>query len=178
MGISTFPNVASPIKSIQRGVAAAAGNITITAVVVAKTTTRSFSTGSAGTVAATGTVAASNGSTSGMSSSSFSSTGLLSANSPQTFNTAAVINIPSTGATTSYYNYSARYGSIGPYYGGAATVDTISAFNTNGMNISMNNQAISGGTTDLATVNYGVYLQDSTTLVATGPCRYEVVEHY
>ena len=36
--------------------------------------------------------------------------------------------------------------------------------------------AMSGGTTNLYTKEYGVYLSDSTTLVATGACRWEVVE--
>ena len=36
--------------------------------------------------------------------------------------------------------------------------------------------AISGGTTNLYTKEYGVYLSNSTTLVATGACRWEVVE--
>ena len=36
--------------------------------------------------------------------------------------------------------------------------------------------AISGGTMDATTKQMGVYLSDSTTLVATGACRWEVVE--
>ena len=47
---------ASPIKSIQRGVATSAGNIVISEVNINKTIVNSFSTGSAGTVAATGEV--------------------------------------------------------------------------------------------------------------------------
>jgi len=35
---------------------------------------------------------------------------------------------------------------------------------------------LSGGTTDATTKQMGVYLSDSTTLVATGACRWEVVE--
>lgn len=45
------------VKSVQSGVAGAAGSITITAVNTAKTIVHSVSKGSAGTVAATGTVA-------------------------------------------------------------------------------------------------------------------------
>lgn len=42
--------------------------------------------------------------------------------------------------------------------------------------ITGNTSAMSGGTTNLYTKEYGVYLSDSTTLVATGACRWEVVE--
>jgi uncharacterized protein (UPF0333 family) len=58
MGISVIGVIApaSPLKSVQRGLAASAGNITITAVNPAKTIINSFSTSSAGTVAATGSV--------------------------------------------------------------------------------------------------------------------------
>lgn len=174
MGLSTFPAVASPIKSIQRGVAAVAGNITITAVNVAKTVTRSFSTGSAGYVAATGTVAAANGSTSGISFSS------ATVNMSQLVVISPASYPPSGGATGYYYNYNTRYAaSAGPYaLPTASSSGTVGAFNTNGANVALNNQAISGGSTSLATETYGVYLSNSTTLVATGPCRYEVIEHY
>jgi hypothetical protein len=58
MGISVIGAVvsASPLKSVQRGLASAAGNITISAVNPAKTIINSFSTSSAGTVATTGSI--------------------------------------------------------------------------------------------------------------------------
>jgi hypothetical protein len=37
-------------------------------------------------------------------------------------------------------------------------------------------RTLSGGTMNAITKNMGVYLSNSTTLVATGACRYEVVE--
>jgi hypothetical protein len=39
-------------------------------------------------------------------------------------------------------------------------------------------QTITGGTTNIVAKEYGIYLSDSTTIVATGPCRYEVIEYY
>ena len=54
MAISSFPETISPIKLIQRGSAASAGNITITSVNVDKSFIRSFSTGSAGSAQVTG----------------------------------------------------------------------------------------------------------------------------
>jgi hypothetical protein len=54
MASRVYPIVSSPIKSIQRGSAASAGNITISSVDTSKAFVKSFSTGSAGTVAGTG----------------------------------------------------------------------------------------------------------------------------
>lgn len=51
MGSRIYPSVSSPIKSIQRGTAASAGNITISSVDINKAFATSFSNGSAGTVA-------------------------------------------------------------------------------------------------------------------------------
>lgn len=56
MGIGVIGASSSPVKNIQRGVATEAGNITIAPVNLSKTIVNSFSTGSAGTVAATGSV--------------------------------------------------------------------------------------------------------------------------
>jgi hypothetical protein len=54
MGSRIYPIASSPIKSIQRGSAASAGNVTISSVNTSKAFVRSFATGSAGTVAGTG----------------------------------------------------------------------------------------------------------------------------
>jgi hypothetical protein len=179
MGISTFPNVASPIKSIQRGVAVSAGSITITAVNTAKTMVNSFSTGSAGTVAATGDVAAASGTTSGFSTSAPSGSMTLASSA----NTAYQITTPYS--TYNVIGYPAgRYSQLYLYYyqyfvtPGATGSMSLNALSSNGMNVAMNTQSISGGTTSLTAAVYGAYLSNSTTLVVTGPCRYEVVEHY
>lgn len=55
----SFKGATTPIKNVQRGEATVAGNITITAVDPSKTIVNSFSTGSAGTVAATGSMSVS-----------------------------------------------------------------------------------------------------------------------
>jgi hypothetical protein len=60
MGIAVFPAAsAGGIKSVQRGLAASAGNVTITAVDIAKSFVTVFGTTSSGTVAASGAVSAS-----------------------------------------------------------------------------------------------------------------------
>jgi hypothetical protein len=160
MGIASFPaasgGLSSAIKSIQRGTAGGAGNITITAVTTAKTTVNSFSTSSAGTVAATGTVGA--------------QTGTI----PATWNlntTAANPNpyytsFQSTGEQYAYY-VATRYSGYTQYV----------AFPAVSWNYNSNNSNLSGGTTDLTTKAYGAYLVDSTTIYATGPCQYEVIEY-
>ena len=180
MGIATFPNTVSPIKSIQRGSAVAAGNITISAVDVNKTMVNSFSTGSAGTVAATGTVNAASGSTSGTSTSGASSSW------NDGFGYAAVATAPQTWYST--YNLDqfqgGRYGQT--YYFQYTYFEiprrivnaNINAQNINAANVSLNSTNITGGTTSLTSAVYGAYLQDSTTLVVSGPCRYEIIEHY
>ena len=39
-------------------------------------------------------------------------------------------------------------------------------------------QTVTGGTTNIIAKEYGIYLSNATTIVATGPCRYEVIEYY
>ncbi len=135
MGLATFPAASSsPIRSIQRGVAATSGNITISSVDITKTQVTSFSTAASGTVAATGAVSAANGTVS------------------------TVLNGNASCA---------RYGS--PPAG--------SSFNQSTKNIALNGTNLSGGSTNLTSAAFGVYLSDATTLVASGACRYEVIEH-
>ena len=50
MSNSTYPVISSTIKSVQRGFASSAGNVTISAIDIAKSFVTSFSTGSAGSV--------------------------------------------------------------------------------------------------------------------------------
>jgi hypothetical protein len=62
MGIATLPAAAGGgIKTVQRGLAAAAGSVTISAVNTTKAFVTIYGTESAGAVAASGTVAAMNG---------------------------------------------------------------------------------------------------------------------
>lgn len=56
MGVTFYPGASGGgVKSVQRGTAAGAGNVTITAVDISKTMIRSYSKGSSGSVAARGT---------------------------------------------------------------------------------------------------------------------------
>lgn len=224
MGISTFPNIVSPIKSIQRGTASAAGNITISAVNVSKTMVNSFGTSSDGTVAASGTIASFTG-TAGSSNIYFDGyatsgvgftatavnpvfTGNYNAANIANYN---VPNVTSYNSSNLNYNapgnlyYITRYttaynaptpGSYNAPYGATYNATSVAAYNAsfpvysntlptssgnvlqNSQTLNLSSTSISGGANNLVSASYGVYLSNSTTLVATGPCRYEVVEYY
>jgi len=203
MGISTFPNIVSPIKSIQRGTAVAAGNITITAVNLSKTMVSSFSTSSNGTVAASGTIASFTGtagssnifvdgySSSGVGFSSQASNPIFtgSYNAPNIANynspTVSGYNAPSGAARYGYNAPTANYNSTSVSGYNAAFPIYTNTLPTSSGNMTQNSQTlnlasttISGGSNNLVSAVYGVYLSNSTTLVATGPCRYEVIEYY
>ena len=139
MGYQVYPQPSSGggIKSVQRGQAVSAGNITITAVDTTKTFVRSFSEGAAGTVATNSAIASHNSS------------------------------FPRTQLDQGTQFQQNAFGGSG--VGGAAY--TIPA-----LSISNPSASISGGTMDATVKQMGVYLSNSTTLVATGACRWEVVE--
>ena len=176
MGVAIYPNTASVIKSMQSGSASGAGTITISSVNINKTVVNSFSTGSSGTVAATGTVNAANGSTSGISFSGAN------------FGVSYYIGVAKDGnlypgnsysaALITGYNPPTRYIAGNANYGVGYIATFLNAENTNGANIGMNNQSISGGTTSLTAAVYGAYLTNSTTLTVTGPCQYQIIEYY
>lgn len=129
MGATQVPAASSGgIKSVQRGLASASGNVTITAVDINKSFVTVFGTTSSGTVAATGAI----GGTSG--------------------------NLVSNGGSYQYSFYS------GP--GGGTNMGSISMSGTN----------ITGGTNNLVSAVVQGYLSNSTTLVVSGACRWEVVE--
>jgi len=140
MGLSVLnqPAAASGgIKSVQRGSAAGSGNVTITAVDIAKSFVTVFGTTSSGTVAASGTINASNGNIA-----------------------AANLSLNSIGSGGN---------------SGASWTDTkngqvaASTFTGNSTNLT-------GGSNNLVAAVVQGYLSNSTTLVVSGACRWEVVE--
>lgn len=157
MGSAIFPapSAGGGIKLVQRGTAASAGNITITGVDTTKTFVRSISQGSTGTVATNSTVSSSTSTTSehsiGKGTNIWNNTGYTSLS--QAFGSGS-----SSNGTPSGYNGQQSYGIIPSH------------------SVSNPSSSISGGTTDVTAKQMGVYLSDSTTLVATGACRWEVVE--
>lgn len=143
MALATYPAIASPVKSVQRGSAAGAGTVTITAVDISKSFVNIFGTTSSGTVAASGSIGAVNGTAS-----------------------AAGISVGNArGMRRQNYNNAS--------YGNSGTIETL---NLAAQNIGLNAASLTGGTTNLVAAVVQGYLSNSTSLVVSGACRYEVVE--
>lgn len=150
MGLSVLNQPAAAgggIKSVQRGSAGGAGNVTITAVDIAKSFVTVFGTTSSGTVAASAAVNAANGnwSASNMRIPAYTS-------NAQNINNLA--SWPSDGGNSN---------NSGLYVKGDAT------FTGNSTNLT-------GGSNNLVAAVVQGYLSNSTTLVVSGACRWEVVE--
>lgn len=139
MAINTYPAIASPVKSVQRGSAGGAGTVTITAVDIAKSFVNIFGTASSGTVAASGAISAATGNVAAANGSIFRG---------QSYN--------------------------GSYYAGPANNFGNITMNASALNVNATN--LSGGTNNLVAAVVQGYLSNSTSLVVSGACRYEVVE--
>jgi hypothetical protein len=166
--------LASAVKSVQRGEAVSAGTITISSVDTTKTQVSSFSTGAAGTVAATGSVGASTGNTAYSYWGSYTTMNVNQGNGQATWPATFPANI----TYENYFNgphaqYGGRYGqTLNAYYFSYATATNTLSY------ISLGASNITGGSTNVTSAAYGAYLSGATSLVVTGPCRYEVVEYY
>ena len=217
MGSTIYPQpigAVNSVKSVQRGVAASAGSITISSVDMSKTVCQSFPTGAAGTAQGSGSVPIATVTGTGGDTSPFG----------YATSTAAYITGVSGGNFQPGYSYGGSVYSVGQYYtnnvnGGVryfyggrygaylqsqsisarqyvegqvynpgtlvyAYVNASTASYSTAVNaaptqtISKPSQTVTGGTTNIIAKEYGIYLSNATTIVATGPCRYEVVEYY
>ena len=154
MALATYPPASSGgIKSVQRGLAASAGTVTITSVDITKAFVNVFGTTSSGSAAISGNINATNGSTSGYS-------GAKAANNATAY----------TMGNTGLPMFSGAHNLI------AGIVIAASNYNANGMNVGLNATNLSPGTTNLVTAVVQGYLSNSTSLVVSGACRWEVVE--
>jgi hypothetical protein len=153
MGIAVIPAATGGgIKTVQRGLASTAGTVTITAVDIAKSFVTVYGTTSSGVVGGTASVAAANGSNSGSSG---------------TFSTMNV----------GVYVHNSYNGSVYDANGTAKTSNAAASnYNANGQNVALNATALSGGTNNLVSAVTQGYLSNSTSLVVSGACRWEVVE--
>jgi hypothetical protein len=184
MGVASCPasgggGLSSVVKSLQTGTASSSGTITISAVNTAKTFVYATSTGSAGTVAASGSINAANGSTSGISfSSAYGSIDNYMAVASVGNQYSGFGTISALSANGSYSYFIGRYsGASAASY--ASVNQFMNAMNTNGANVSMNSTSLTGGTTSgLYSASYGATLTNSTTITVTGPCTYQVIEYY
>ena len=217
MGSTIYPQpsgAVSSVKSVQRGIAASAGSITISSVDMSKTICQSFPTGAAGTSAASGSVPVATVTGTGGDTSPFGyalSTAAYIAGVTSGTANAAVANYYAAYADGTYsnnynggvrYYLGGRYGNLlqsqninaaGGYtvnYVQYTTINSYGSANASNANystavnaaptqtIAKPSQTISGGTTNIIAKEYGIYLSNATTIIATGPCRYEVVEYY
>lgn len=156
MGVTVVPTATGGgIKSVQRGLAGASGTVTITAVDITKSFVTVFGTASSGSVAGSGSVSAQNGTVNAMN-------GQIAAR--QLF----------LGGGT---NYAPSFAN-GPYNGTGSVIGQFASAtkNYNAPAANLNFQAITGGTNNLVTAIVQGYLSNSTSLIVSGACRWEVVE--
>lgn len=182
MGLVSFPTSTNIVKSIQRGVAVSAGDITISSIDTSKSYINSFSTGASGTVGITGSLNASSGSSSGASISAanidhqaYANNGGAGAGSTSSVYMTTVPTLQSP-RYTSYYNYTAIYATLD-----GSNIYSMYGVGTkylNAQNIVSNAANATGGTDNLIVGVNGAYIKNSTTITVSGPCRYEVVEYY
>ena len=148
------------IKSVQRGLASGSGNVTITAVNTSKAFVHCFGTASSGTVAASGSVNAANGNISAANGNAYVELGVT--------NGSYGVGTAFNGSATQYQNISG----IGwPWL--KSSTGNISVGTTS---FTGNSTNITGGSNNLVSAVVQAYLSDSTTLVVSGACRWEVVE--
>ena len=152
MGSSVFPapSAGGGIKSVQRGSAGGAGNVTISSVNIGKSFVNIYGTASSGTVAASGSINSSSGTLAAANANLRRSGG--GGNNTSTW------TITETGALENS-NYR--------WFGGVELPN---------QSINLNSTSISGGSNNLVAAVVQGFLADSTTLTVSGACRWEVVE--
>lgn len=155
MAINTYPAIASPVKSVQRGSAGGAGTVTITAIDISKSMVNVFGTASSGTVAA--------------------SFGL---NAPGAGNV-VIRGVRMTFGTNSYAQGrrpSNATAESGTYAGGTSQAGSNHTWqDTTAVNAGTAPTPNAGSNNLVSAVVQG-YLSNSTSLVVSGACRWEVVE--
>jgi hypothetical protein len=145
MAIATYPAVASPVKSVQRGSAGGAGTVTISAVDINKSMVNIFGTSSSGTVSASFNMS--------MNAGSLSLVGHGNANN-------------NYGSTAKPSGASSSPGQDNAGWNAWTLATTVNS----------GNASVGAGSTNLIAGVVQGYLSNSTSLVVTGACRYEVVE--
>ena len=157
MAVNTFPAVASPVKSVQRGSAGGAGTVTITSVNIAKSMVNIFGTTSTGTVSASFNMSMNAGNTTAYGVNSYN---------PNNFGDTRIVE---SGAT----QWAHAQNSAGSNLGGFGTFNT---WRNTSVAVNSGTASVGAGSTNLVAAVVQGYLSDSTSLVVSGACRYEVVE--
>lgn len=148
MAINTYPAIASPVKSVQRGSAAGAGTVTITSVDTSKSFVSIQGTIGSGTVSASFNMSMNAGSMTMEAPAGFAS------NFGEWWNP--------TGGSTSGGSSTGRPGSWN--WSKALTVNS-------------GNASVGAGSNNLIAGQVQGYLSGATSLVVSGACRWEVVEY-
>jgi hypothetical protein len=148
MGVAQVPAASgSAVKSVQRGSAGGAGSVTITAVDINKSFVTVFGSASSGTVSASFGLNSSNVVIPGVSTTRYGN-----------YNSRYIPNVASAGTSSFMGNWSS------PNSITWVATQTVNAANTN------------AGSNNLVAATVQGYLSNSTTLVVSGACRWEVVE--
>ena len=170
MGLSVLNQPAASaggIKSVQRGSAAGSGNVTITAVDITKSFVTVYGTTSSGTVAASGTVGAINGN-------------INAANMTATLSGVASVSVSSGNSSTRVYGANQSGGNSSNWISNADVAswgyNQTQNYSGNSTTFAGNSANLTGGSNNLVAADVQGYLSNSTTLVVSGACRYEVVE--
>jgi hypothetical protein len=150
MALATYPAIASPVKSVQRGSAAGAGTVTITAIDISKSFVNVFGTASTGTVSA---------------SFSLNNTSMTAYSPGRHFNyitNFGVATAPSGAPSLTQQSETGPTGTNYPFFSYGASIAAM---------------GVNGGSTNLIAGVVQGYLSGSTSLVVSGACRWEVVEY-
>lgn len=83
----------------------------------------------------------------------------------------------STGSAGTVATNSSESGTLTPS-GGSVATQANGAMGGGSFPNFIGTRSLSGGSTSLTSAEYGVSLTNSTTLTATGACRWQVVEYY
>lgn len=161
MGLSVLNQPAAAgggIKSVQRGSAGGAGNVTITAVDITKSFVNIFGTTSSGTVAAAGSLSG------GLNTTSTTIVGTVAVRTgggqfDSAFRPSNANGLSGASVNSSNWNTEPAW---------------TQTANINASNFSSAN--ITGGSNNLVAAVVQGFLANSTTLTVSGACRYEVVE--
>lgn len=161
MALSTFPAVASPIKSVQRGSAGGAGSVTITSVNISKSMVNIQGSASSGQVAASfGLTAAGSGNAVIRGIGSIASNWSNNLSRRPTSSNVITNTSPATtvGGVGSNYNYQ------------SVTWEYAAPVNAFGYNVN-------AGSNNLVSAQVTGFLANATTLTVSGACRFEIVEY-
>lgn len=150
MALSTFPAVASPVKSVQRGSAGGAGNVTITAIDISKSMVNVFGTTSSGTVSASFNMS--------MNAGAVTLRGMR-----EGFGYGTNYGAIPTGCTAAgAFNPGGNFNGNGSW--------------TRSEAVNSGSASVGAGSNNLVAAVVQGFLANSTTLTVSGACRFEIVE--